>query len=139
MNAILRKVLVGLIAAGMLAVSTGVLVVSAAFALYALVRVPLGPAGGAAVVALAAAVVAGLTALAFMQWAAGPKRDWRAKAGGDQDLVQRLMSLAKERPIVSTGALIGAVTLAIRNPALTAIVVKAFLDPKKPQTKKAKS
>jgi hypothetical protein len=40
------------------------------------------------------------------------------------------MTLARERPIVSTGALIGALTVAIRNPALIAIVMKTLLDPK---------
>ena len=135
MKAILRKLLVGLIAAATIAAAAAVLVVSAGFALYALVRDPLGPAGAAAVVALAAAVLAALVALMFEHWAQRPRR-----AEPEPDLIQKLFAMAAERPIVSAGALIGAVTLAIRNPALTAIVVKAFLDPKsRPQNKKAKS
>ncbi len=135
MKAILRKLLVGLIAAATIAAAASVLVVSAGFALYAVVRDPLGPAGAAAVVALAAAILAALVAFGFERWANGFKT---AKPEAEPDLVQRLVAMAKDRPIVSVGALIGAATLAIRNPALVAIVVKAFLDPKGPPSKRAK-
>jgi uncharacterized PurR-regulated membrane protein YhhQ (DUF165 family) len=135
-KAVLRRILFGLIGAAILAVAAGVMVVAAAFALYALVREPLGRAGAAGVVVLAAAVLMALVGLTFALLARGPKRP---AAADDQDLLQRLIAMAKERPIVSTGALIAFVTLAIRNPALIAIVVKAFLDPKpRPTTKKAK-
>jgi hypothetical protein len=135
-KAILRKLLVGLIAAATIAAAAAVLVVSAGFALFALVRESLGAAGAAAVVALAAAVLAALVALMFERWANGS----RAKAEVEPDLAQKLFDVVRDRPIVSAGALIGAITLAIRNPALTAIVVKAFLDPKgRPQTKKSRS
>jgi hypothetical protein len=132
---LLRKLLFGLIAGVALAVATGVLVVAAAYALFALVREPLGAAGAAGVVCLAAAVLIGLVGLVFALLAQPAKRP---KAGEEPDLLQRLMGLARERPIVSTGALIGAITVALRNPALAAIVVKAFLDPKKPSNKKPK-
>ena len=135
MKAILRKLLVGLIAAAMIAAAAGVLVVSAAFALYALVRDPLGPAGAAAVVALAAAILAALTAVIFERWAQGPKG---GKIEAEPDLVQKLIALVKERPIVSAAGLIAAATVAIRNPAITAIVLKAFLDPKRPPNRKTK-
>jgi hypothetical protein len=134
-KAILRKLLVGLIAAATIAAAAAVLVVSAGFALFALVREPLGPAGGAAVVALAAAILAALVAFIFERWAEGSK----PKQEEEPDLVRKLIAMAKDRPIVSAGALIGAATLAIRNPALVAIVMKAFLDPKpRPTTKKAR-
>jgi O-antigen ligase len=135
-KAVLRRILFGLIGAAILAVAAGVMVAAAAFALYALVRAPLGAAGAAGVVALAAAILIGIVGLIFALLANGPKRP---PAAEDQDLLQRLIALAKERPIISTGALIGFVTLAIRNPALIAIVVKAFLDPNpRPTTKKAR-
>jgi len=136
-KAVLRRILFGLIGASILAVASGVLVVAAAFALYALVRGPLGAAGAAGVVALAAAVLMALVGMTFALLAGAPRR--AAKSEDDQDLLQRLIALAKERPIITTGALIGFVTLAIRNPALIAIVVKAFLDPNpRPTTKKAR-
>jgi hypothetical protein len=132
---LLRRFAFGLIAAVVISVGAGVLVISAAFALYALLRGPLGPSGAAAAVALAAAVLIGLTGLAFAELAKPPKR--AAPAEDDQDLVQKLIGMARERPIVSVGALIGFVTVAIRNPALIAIVMKAFLDPKpRPDPKK---
>ena len=135
MKAFLRKLLVGLIAAAVIAAAAGVLVVAAGFALFALVRESLGPAGAAAVVALAAAILAALVAFIFERWAQGT----RHKQEEEPDLVQKLVAMAKDRPIVSVGALIGAATLAIRNPALVAIVMKAFLDPKpRPTGKKAR-
>jgi hypothetical protein len=124
---LLRKVLFGVMAAATLAVATGVLVVAAAYALFALVAPSLGPAGGAGVVALAAAVLIGLTSLVFTLLAQDSER---AKTPPESDLLHKLMTLARERPIVSTGALIGALTVAIRNPALIAIVMKTLLDPK---------
>ncbi len=127
MKALLRRVLYGLLAAAALATATGVLVVAAAYALFSLVREPLGAAGAAGVVALAAAVLLALAGLAFALVARGPKRPI---APPEQDLLGKVMNLARERPIVSAGALIGAITVAIRNPALAAIVMKAFLDPK---------
>jgi hypothetical protein len=44
--------------------------------------------------------------------------------------------MAQDRPLIAAGALIGAIFLAIRNPAVTAMVVKAFLDPKPRPSKK---
>ena len=128
MKAILRKLAFGLIASVMMAVAAGVLVVSAAYALFALLRGPLGPSGAAACTAGAAAVLIGLTGLVFAALASTPKRARAAE--DDQDLLQKLIGIARERPIISAGAVIGFVTMAIRNPALIAIVMKAFLDPK---------
>jgi hypothetical protein len=131
---ILRRIAFGLVAAVVLAFAAGVLVVAAAFALFALLRGPLGPSGAAGAVALAAAVLIGLVGLAFAGLAKAPKR---VGADDDQDLLQKLIALARERPIISAGALIGFVTMAIRNPALIVIVMKAFLDPKpRPDPKK---
>ena len=135
MKALLRRIAFGLVAAVILAVAAGVLVVSAAYALFALLRGMLGPSGAAGAVALAAAVLIGLVGLVFAGLAKAPKRP--AGADADQDLLQKLVALARERPIISAGALIGFVTMAIRNPALIAIVMKAFLDPKtRPDPKK---
>ena len=135
MKDILRRLVFGLIAASVLAVSAGVLVVAAAYALFALVREPLGSAGAAAVVVLAAAVLMAVVGMTFALLAKPPKRP---KAGAEPDSLQKLIAMAKDRPIISVGALIAAATLAIRNPALVAIVVKMFLDPKGPPSKKAK-
>jgi hypothetical protein len=60
----------------------------------------------------------------------------KATPEDEQDLLQRLIGMAQDRPLMAVGALIGAIFLAIRNPALTAMVVKAFLDPKPRPSKK---
>lgn len=126
MRALLHKVIIWLVAGALLTVSAGVLVVSAAFALFALLRNWLGSPGAAAVTALAAAAVMAVVAMALESWAHGRK----PPADEDKDLVQRLIDMAQERPVMAVGALIGAAALAIRNPALVATVVKAILDPK---------
>ena len=59
---IFRRLLFLLASAVALAVSAGIVVVALAFALYALVTPYVGPAGGAALVALAAAILIGLWA-----------------------------------------------------------------------------
>jgi hypothetical protein len=128
---IIRKIIISLIAGAMLAVSAGVLVVSAAFALFALLQGYVGGPGAAALTALAAAALMAVVAFSFEAWAKSSKK---AKPGqpsaSDQDLLARLIGMAQDKPVIAAGALAGAVFLAIRNPALTAIVVKAFLDPK---------
>lgn len=135
MKPLLRRIAFGLVAAVVLAVAAGVLVVSAAYALFALLRGMLGPSGAAGAVTLAAAVLIALVGLLFVGLAKAPKRP--AGASADEDLLQKMIALARDRPIISAGALIGFVTMAIRNPALIAIVMKAFLDPKaRPEPKK---
>lgn len=140
MKAIIRKVIISLIAGAMLAVSAGVLVVSAAFALFALLRQYVGGPGAGALVALAAAVLMAVMAFGFEAWAQSAKKkgggQGRTSESGDGDLLQRLMGLAQDKPIIAAGAVVGAIFLAIRNPALTAVVVKAFLDPKPKAGKK---
>lgn len=126
MKALLHKVIIWLIACAMLAVSAGVLVVSAAFAVFALLRGSLGAPGAAAVTALAAAALMAVVAGALEAWTHGR----RPRPQEDKDLVQRLLELGMERPVTAMAALIGAAALAMRNPALVAIVVKAILDPK---------
>jgi hypothetical protein len=59
-----------------------------------------------------------------------PRRS--AKAPPQGDFAARAMNLARERPIMAAGALVAASIIAMRNPALTALVVKSFLDSKKP-------
>lgn len=135
MKAIIRKIIISLIAGAMLAVSAGVLVVSAAFAVFGLLKAWVGPPGAAALTALAAAILMAVVAFSFEAWAQSAKSGKAPES--EKDLVQRLIAMVQERPILSAGALAGVVALAIRNPALVAIVVKAFLDPKSRPPKKA--
>jgi hypothetical protein len=133
-KAIFRKIILAVIGVAMLAASAALMVVAAAMAIYGLLKPMLGGPGAAGVIVLAAAVVMLVVGLVLSQWVL--KFGKKGKPGDDQDMMQRLIGLAQDRPIIAVGALIGAIFLAIRNPALTAVVVKAILDPKPRPSKK---
>ena len=48
----------------------------------------------------------------------------------DEGLIERIFTIARERPIMAVGAAIAAGILAIRNPGLIATIAAAFLDGK---------
>jgi hypothetical protein len=135
-TAILRRLIFGFIAVAAMASAAAVVVVAAAFALYALVREPLGAAGAAAVVVLAAALLIGLLGLIMALLARSPKPKPGRKP--DQTPLDRIIEMARERPIVSVGAILGAAVVAMRNPAVLALVVKAVLDSTSKTTGKPK-
>ncbi len=135
MRAILRKIIVAVVAAAMLGASAAVMVVAAAMAIYGLLRPYLGGPGAAAVIVLVAGIVMLGVSLSLERWILKPGA--KPSPESDQDLLQKLIGMAQDKPLIAVGALIGAIFLAIRNPALTAVVVKAFLDPKPRPTKKA--
>ena len=135
MKAILRKIIVAVIAVAMLAASAAVMVVAAAMAVYGELKPYFGGPGAAAMIVLVAGLVMLVVGLILERWILKPGH--KAKPEDEQDLLQRLIGMAQDRPMIAVGALIGAIFLAIRNPALTAVVVKAFLDPKPRPSKKA--
>jgi len=134
-KAILRKIIVAVIAVAMLAASAAVMVVAAAMAVYGELKPYFGGPGAAAMIVLVAGLVMLVVGLILERWILKPGH--KAKPEDEQDLLQRLIGMAQDRPMIAVGALIGAIFLAIRNPALTAVVVKAFLDPKPRPSKKA--
>ena len=134
MKAILRKVIGAVIGAAMLAASAAVMVVAAAIAVYGLIKPYLGRPGAAAVIVLIAGLLMLIVGVILERWILKPGR--RTRPEDEQDLLQRLIGMAQDKPMIAVGALIGAIFLAIRNPALTAVVVKAFLDPKPRPSKK---
>jgi hypothetical protein len=139
-KAILRKIIVFMIAASMMAVSAGVLIVGAASALHGVLEPYVGAPAASALTALAAALLMAGVGLSLERWILRPDSRGHHKgepAGNDNDLMRKLIGMAQDKPLIATGAMIGAIFLAIRNPALTAIVVKAFLDPKPKPPKKA--
>ena len=108
-----------------LATAAGVLVVSAAFAVYALLRTYIGPSGAAACVTLAAAVALGVLALFLFSKAKGPKLKAKGKAAeGGGGLVERLTDLVSDRPVVAAGAAVAAGLLAWRNPTLVSTLLR---------------
>jgi hypothetical protein len=136
-KAILRKVIFALVGAAMIAASAAVMVVAGAMALYGLLKPYLGGAGAAATIVLAAALLLLAVGMLLERGLLKPGRKGRHGPEDEQDLLQKLIGMAQEKPMIAAGALIGAIFLAIRNPALTAVVVKAFLDPKPRPSKKA--
>jgi hypothetical protein len=141
-KALLRKLIFAVVTLSMITVCAGVVVVSAAMALFGVLRDAIGQPGASGVVAGVALLL--MVALGFVleHWimSKGAAGGGLAGLGGprrhagpeheDETLLRRLIALAQGRPIVATGALISALVLAIRNPGVTAVVLKAFLDPK---------
>ena len=114
---ILRKLLALAGALGAVLGATGALVVAICFAVYALLKDHLTPAGASACVALVAAVLAGVAALIATQALKGPKPDKRSQPGSGSGL-DRFIDLARERPIAASAAALAAGLLALRSPAL---------------------
>lgn len=107
------------------AAAAAVCVVAASFAIYAFAREYIGPAGGAAVVAAVFAVVALAVA-----WAATRKVVPKTRVGAPPppaSPVDRVVALAKERPLLALGAAAVAATVLIRNPAMVTALVSAFV------------
>ncbi len=121
----IKKILLIFAAAGATLAAGGVLVVSLAYALYALMRdaVGLSAAGSAAVVALAVALIFGTVAAVLA-----------AKAGArpkEPPIVDRLKTFVRERPVTAAGAALAAGVFAVRNPKAIMPLVLAFLEPRK--------
>jgi hypothetical protein len=117
-------------AAAVAAVSAAVAasVAAAGFALYALLEPYLGRPGAAAIVALILALVAAVAALILTR---GPRRGGRGDPDPEAGMAERLIDIARTKPILSAAAAIAAGLIAWRNPALVGIVATALL--KKPE------
>ncbi|HUO22032.1 MAG TPA: hypothetical protein VMU59_05900 [Caulobacteraceae bacterium] len=135
---IVRKIVFALVAASAILAASAVMVFAAAFALYAWVRVYLGPAGAAAAVCAGAGLLIAVVALAAGLQASQMRRAYKRANGPDApSLVDQVIGLARERPIVSAGAVVAAAALAVRNPAVLVGVVKTLLNQKRPSKPKS--
>ena len=130
----MERTLMALAAAAAIAAAAAVGVFSAFFALYALVEPHLGSAWAAAIVSVTAAAVVGLAGLIAARKVEGDRRAYAA-AAPEQGLVDAVLKIVRDRPILSAGAAVAAGIYALRNPALVAAVVRAFVDnPSTPQS-----
>lgn len=124
----LRRILNLAVAFAAVVTAAIVCVVAASFAVYALARAWLGPAGGAAVVVGVFALFAVIVAVLATRKAT-PKPT--PGAPPDEAVVDRLIGLAKEKPLIALGAAAAAaaaaVAVLVRNPALVTALVSAFL------------
>jgi protein-S-isoprenylcysteine O-methyltransferase Ste14 len=121
------KALTAIAAAAALAAAAVVGVVAAAFALFAGFSLLVGQAWAAAIVAAAAALFVLIAILAVRSGGAPRRRHRRDDEAPDASLVQKVVELAKEHPLIAVGAAVGAGIYAIRNPQLVAAVVTAFM------------
>jgi len=121
----LKRILNLAAALGAVAAAAVVCVVAASFALYALAREYIGPAGAAAVVAAVFALVAVVVALIATR-----KVTPKVKPGvppPPASPIDNVIGLAKAHPMVAVGAAAVAVTVMVRNPAMVTALVSAFL------------
>ncbi len=119
----LHKAMMAAAALAAMAVAAATGVISLAFALYALLRGPIGPAGASASVAgvcTLAIAIAGLIA------ARGGEE--RAEDAEQLGLVERLLDLVRDKPMASAGVALAAGLLAIRNPAVIGVVLRTLLE-----------
>ena len=117
-----------LIAAVALAVAAGCALVAACYALYALLREPLGPAGAAAVTAIAMSVVALLIGLLFL----GRSKPARHAADDHHEspaamLQQQALHLVRAKPVIAAGAGVVGLYILLRRPGLIALVASNLL------------
>lgn len=128
----LQKTLAAVTGLVALVTATVVAIIAAAFALYAVLVPVVGQAGAAALVAGLFALIVAVVALFVANGGGhkGGRADDRHHDHGDFSFVAGLLDMAKEKPLLSVGAAIAAGVIAIRNPALVATIVAAFLGPK---------
>ncbi len=121
----IRRIFALIVALAAMATAAGVIVVAAAYALFALVRDALGPAGAAAVVCAAAGVLILLLALvAYSQFKHKPAR--RAAPGAKSGLAERVAEAVRERPAAAAGVAAAAGLLAWRNPQIASLLLHLF-------------
>jgi len=105
------------------AAAVAVCVVAAAYAVYALAETAMTPAWAAALVAAVFALVAVIVA-----WLATRKVTPRTPRGVvEASPVDRLVGIAKERPLVALGVGAAAAFVLLRNPAVVTAVISAFM------------
>ncbi len=123
----LQKAMMVAAALAAMAVAAGTCVIALAFALYALLRAPLGPAGAAASVAALCAVA---IALAGFIAARGSEAKGDASANDRESfgLMERLMELVRDKPLASTGVALAAGLMVMRNPAVIGVVLRTLME-----------
>lgn len=97
-------------------------VVALGYALFALLRDPIGPSGAAACVAVAAVVIAGIAGVVLMGAAKAGRAGRRPHGGAPANLSDTMADLVRDRP-VAAAALAAAVGFVLtRSPGLTGVL-----------------
>lgn len=110
-------------AAAAFAAAAGVCVVALAYALFAVSRDYLNPAGSAAVVAAAFAVLLAIGGVVLSMKS-------KPKPAPEQSPVERLVDLAKQKPLMAAAVAVAGAVIAVRNPAMVATLAMGLMAPK---------
>ena len=130
---ILRRVILALAGAAILAASAAVCVVALAFALYAAVQPPLGRAGAAGVVAGATALLVAIVAAALLIASRGKRR--KPPPLPSRKALDRSLDFVRDQPVLTIIAAVGAGLLAVRNPEYLGSAVRAFFEGRPPKSR----
>ncbi len=130
---ILRRVILALAGAAVLAASAAVCVVALAFALYALVQPTLGAAGAAGVVAGATALLVAITAAALLIASRGQRKPPPITS---RKALDKGLDFVRDQPVLAIIGVIGAGLLAVRNPEYLGSAVRAFFDGRPPKSRR---
>lgn len=123
----MERTLMALAAGAAIAAAAAVGVFSAFFAVFAAIEPLVGTAWAAAIIAGASALVVALAGLVAKARAEGDRKR-AAEAAPDASLVDILLQVVKDRPMLSAAAAVAAGVYALRHPQLLAAVVRAFME-----------
>ncbi|HWF01616.1 MAG TPA: hypothetical protein VG248_17570 [Caulobacteraceae bacterium] len=126
-----RLLATAMIVAALLACG-GAIVVSLAFAVFALLQPLVGDAGAAAVVAGGAALVLGACAL-VANLILAPRRRAAPPAPAASPTLARVMELVADRPVATIAGGLVAAVLAARDPEYVGAALRAFLAGRPPR------
>ena len=122
----LDRFLMAIAAAAAIATAAAVSVVALAFCINALLVPPLGAAGAAGAECAIFAILVAIGGLIAM--AAAKKKSKQGPAGDAISLADRLMDLVRDKPMATAGVAVAAGLMALRNPAVIAVIVRTILD-----------
>ena len=126
---IVGRTIAAVTAAVALATATMLCVLAASLALFWVLEPLVGRAGAAALLAgLLALIVAIAVLIAVSRPSHHPHKHARLDDHTDFSFVDRIIDMAKDRPLLSLGAALAAGLIAVRNPALVAPIMAAFMD-----------
>lgn len=123
----MERTLMAVAAGAAIAAAAAAGVFSAFFALFAFLEPMVGTAGAAAIIAGCSALVIAVAGFLAARRAEGDRRT-AAASPPDASLIEMIMTVVRDRPLLSAGAAVAAGIYALRNPQLVAAVVRAFMD-----------
>lgn len=123
----MERTLMAVAAAAAIAAAAAAGVFSAFFALFAFLEPYVGTAGAAAIIAGVSALAVALAGFVAARKAEGDRKVSATEAP-DASMVEMILAVVRDRPLLSAGAAVAAGIYALRNPQLVAAVVRAFMD-----------